>query len=70
MTATHAVFDQNKIMRLEADNERLRAVLQEVAQHRPGTPGLHFDSLELLIASATGIAIRALEQSKIGKDGQ
>lgn len=37
--------------------ELLRAALDLVGQHKPGTPGLHYDSLELLIDSATTTAI-------------
>ena len=43
---------------------RLRDVVEKVAMHKPGTPGLHYDNLEQLIASATGIAEQAITWSR------
>ena len=40
MTATHAVYDQMKISRLEADNERLRAALKRISDMCPATAEL------------------------------
>lgn len=41
-----------------------RYALEHIAMHAPGTPGLHFETLEQLIASAVGIAkIATYEQA-------
>jgi hypothetical protein len=50
-------------MEVAADElERLTEALEDVANHKPGTPGLSFPSLELLIASAVGCAESALKR--------
>ena len=43
----------------EDEIERLRDIIEKVAQHAPGTPGLG-GSIDELLASATGIARSAI----------
>ena len=41
--------------------ENLCQALEDVTAHKPGTPGLHYDSLAGLIDSAVGVAKAALQ---------
>lgn len=41
--------------------EYLREALQTITHHKPGTPGLHYESIEGLLDSAIGHATAALE---------
>lgn len=44
--------------------ERLRDDMKRIADHRPGTPGLTYPSLEALIESAVGIAEASLRDGE------
>lgn len=53
---THDRYDEAIV-----EIERLKEALRDVVAHKPGTPGLHYDSIEVLLMNVIGQAEFALQ---------